>query len=345
MKISNEDFATVLAPAAAILKGKATQEAPRYLRIEATKGRLKLSAHFDNQSSITEVDCDGDLKPLCVQFHLLQNINPLFDKNITMDWSGNGNLQIKSRGNFSIGSMPENFYSEMPLEKMNKIAVNCADLAECIDKVKFCSRSTDERPTLYGVTVRLSPKRIIAEASTGLAMASMTKASISVEAEFLIPYPFVENISNALKKDGAVLLVSKTKMGVEFDGGCYMCSFLEVEPQKSMLRHFEKRKAIGEVTPAEWAPIFRSVNAMATDGEKMSPRVFIEAGRLKYEGIQGTVDAKVDKLTKPLKLNASTFLPCLESFSEATCKASIAEGDALVLEQGDYLLATTQLRG
>jgi hypothetical protein len=343
MKIPRELLATALKPAADILRAKPTQDAPKYLKVEAAKGKLKLSANDSNQSAVTEVDCEGDLKAVCVPFNNLQNLMPLFGENVTMD-AGGPALRIRSSGNFSLNVAPITEFSEIVTDKMNKIAVNCVDLADCIDKVKFASRKEDSRPNLFGVTVRLSAKKISAEASTGLIFAFMEKASISVDAEFLIPFPFLENVVTSLRNAGAVLSTSKTKVAVEFDGGCYLCSFLESEPVKSMLKHFEVRKPAGEIEPREWVPIFRGINNMASIDEKMSPRVFIEAGRLKYDGTQGSVDTKVDKLSKPLKLNASTFLQCLEAFGEGKAKASIGENSAFILQQGDLLVVTTQLR-
>jgi hypothetical protein len=218
------------------------------------------------------------------------------------------------------------------------------DLADCIDRVKFASRKEDSRPNIFGVTVRLTPKTVTAEASTGLIFAFMERKSISVDAEFLIPFPFVENIVTSLRNPGAVLSISKTKIAIEFEGGCYLCSFLECEPIKSMLRHFAERKAIGEITSRDWVPIFRGINNMASGDEKNCPRVLIDAGLLEYVGTQGTVSKKIEKLSKPLKLNASTFLGCLEAFGDGKSKAFIG-GDALVIEQGDLIVATSQLRG
>jgi hypothetical protein len=93
-------------------------------------------------------------------------------------------------------------------------------------------------------------------------------------------------------------------------------------------------------------PIIRGINNMTMGEEKMCPRVFIDAGRLTFAGTQGSVDTKVEKLSKPLKLNASTFIGCLEAFEPAKCKAYISSGSpALVMEQGDLVVVTSQLNG
>jgi DNA polymerase III sliding clamp (beta) subunit (PCNA family) len=59
MKIPRDQLATALKPASDILRAKPTQDSPRYLKVEAAKGKLKLSANDSNQSAITEVDCEG----------------------------------------------------------------------------------------------------------------------------------------------------------------------------------------------------------------------------------------------------------------------------------------------
>lgn len=343
MKIPREQLVTALKPASDILRAKPTHDAPKYLKMEAVKNRLTLSASDANQSAVTEVDCDGDLKAICVPFNNLQNLLPLFGDNVTMDATG-PTLKIRSSGNFSLNVAPATEFAAIALDKMTKIAVNATDLADCIDRVKFAARVEDSRPQLFGVTVRLSAKKISAEAATGLIFAFVEKASIAVDCEFLIPFPFVANVVSSLRNPGAVLSLSKTRIAVEFDGGCYLCSFLECDPVKPMMRHFENRKSIGEITPKEMAPIFRGINSMATTEEKMCPRVLIDAGRLKHDGTQGSVDTKVDKLSKPLKLNASTFITCLEALSDGKCKASLTSDGALIMEQGDLLVASTQLR-
>jgi hypothetical protein len=111
-----------------------------------------------------------------------------------------------------------------------------------------------------------------------------------------------------------------------------------------MLKHFVERKSIGEFVPAELVPIIRGINNMTTGEEKMCPRVFIDAGRLNFQGTKGSVNTKVDKLSKPLKLNASTFIGCLEAFGLDKCKAFLTKDTALIMEQGDLIVATTQLR-
>lgn len=344
MKIPREQLAIALKPAADILRAKPTQDAPKYLKIEATKNKLTLSANDSNQSAVTEVECEGDLKPLCVPFNNLQNLMPLFGDNVTMD-ADKTVLKIRSSGNFSLNTAPVTEFAEIALDKLKKIAVNCVDLADCVDRVKFASRKEDSRPNLFGVTIRLSATKITAEASTGLVFAFFQRASISVDAEFLIPFPFVDNVVTSLRNPGAVLSVSNTKIAVEFDGGCYLCSFLECAPVPSMLKHFVERKSIGELVPAELVPILRGVNNMTQGEEKMCPRIFIEDGKLGFVCNQGSVNTKVAKLSKPLKLNASTFIGCLEAFGVEKCKASVTKDSALVMEQGDLTVSTSQLRG
>lgn len=344
MKIPRDQLITALKPASDILRAKPTQDSPRYLKMEAEKGKLKLSANDSSQSAISETECDGDLKPVCVPFANLQNLVPLFGENVTMDVDKTV-LKIRSSGNFSLNTAPVSEFQAITLDKMKKIAVNCADLADCINHVKFASRREDSKPSLYGVTVRLSAKKIVAEASTGLLFACMEKAGIAVDCEFIVPFPFLDNVITNLRNTGAVLSVSNNRIAIEFDGGCYLCSFLECPVQPSMMRHFEERKSIGDFMPHELIPIFRGINNMTTGDEKMCPRVMIDAGRLNFTGTQGSVDTKVAKFSKPLKLNAATFIGCLEAFEPEKCKASISDGLALVMEQGELTVATSQLRG
>lgn len=344
MQITTEALTNAMRPAADILRGKPTTDAPRYLKIEAAKNRLTLSANDNNQSSITEVPCDGDLKPMCVTFFSLQNIMPLFNDKVTMEAHGT-QLRIKSNGNYMLNIIDPKEFVEIKTDKMPKVAVNCADLAECIDRVKFASRREDSRVTLYGAGVILSAKKMTVKASTGLVFARMEKASIAADAEFMVPYPFIQNTISALRNPGAVLSVSDNRISVAFDGGMYACSLLGVKfPTSYNGMETAKRSALGSFKPLEWLPIFRSIYAMAGEDGKVRCDVVIENGRAKFEGKQGSVDTKITKLAKRIKVNAATFIDCLEVFGDAEVKSSVTPDSAFMMEQGELLVATTQLR-
>lgn len=344
MQIPTEALTNAMRPAADILRGKPTTETPRYLKIEAAKNRLTLSANDSNQSSITEVPCEGDLKPMCISFFNLQNIVPLFNDKVTMEAHGT-QLRIKSNGNYMLNIIDPKEFVDIKTDKMPKIGVNCADLADCIDRVKFASRREDSRVTLYGAGIILSAKQMTVKASTGLVFARMEKASIAADCEVMVPFPFIQNTITALRNTGAVLSVSESRISVSFDGGMYSCGLLGVKfPTSYNGMETAKRSALGTFKPMEWLPIFRSIYAMAGEDGKVRCDVVIENGRAKFEGKQGSVDTKITKLAKRLKVNAATFIDCLEAFGDAEVKASVTPDSAFLMEHGELLVATTQLR-
>ena len=345
MKISLELLTAALKPAADILRAKAAKDTPRYLKVEASSNSLRLSANDASQSVIMDVACDGELKPFCVPFLNLQNIMPLFGENVSMDLTDK-TLKIRSKGSFSLNIVDVKEFVDIKTEKAPKIAVNCVDLADCIDAVKFASRVEDSRVNLFGVNVRLTAKAVLAEASTGHIFAKMEKASIAADCEFLIPFPFIANVVSNLRNPGAVLSVSESRISIAFDNGCYACSLFGVKFPQMIHQLEEKPKLIGEFKPADWLPTFRSVYSMAGEEGKLRTDVTIEDGRLKYQGPQGTVDTKIDKLSKPLRLNAGTFIGCLEAFGDNSCKAYTNASDAFLMRAGagDLMVATTQLK-
>lgn len=343
MKIPLELLNVALKPAADILRAKATKDAPRYLKVEASKNRLRLSANDGSQSAVTDVECDGDLAPVLIPFAKLQNIIALFGENVTMEVSGS-TLRIRSKGTFALNTVDIKEFVEVKSEKMPKIAVNCVDLADCVDRVKFASRVEDSRTNLYGVNVKLSAKQIVAEASTGLIFATMEKASIAADCEFLIPYPFIANVISNLRAPGAVLSVTENRISIAFDSGCYACSLLGVKFPNMLEALNVKPKSIGEFKPADWLPAFRGIYALAGEDGKLRTDVTIEEGRLKYQK-QDSVDTKIDKLSAPLRLNAGTFISCLEAFGDSPVKAFLTANKAFMLRGGDLMVATTQLQG
>lgn len=344
MKIENELFQSALQTIGAIAKSKGHADAPSLVRLEADKGVFRMTANEGGEYAMTEMKCEGELKPVCVASQNLQTIAVLFDKNVTIDKKENRVL-IRSGGSYAMNGVSADQFVGLPLDKMTKIGVNCHDLVEGIDRVKFASAKVDARPSLFGVHCRLAPTEIICSASTGLAMARYQKASISAEADFLIPYPFVGNMISALKQDGAVLSVSDKRLMVSFTGGCYSCALMEGKFPDTEKMISQKHPKIGEFKPSEWLPVFRTILGMAGESGKMRCDANIKDGRIKYEGESGAVDRAIDKLSKPLRLNAATFTPCLEAFDDSVCKASLYEDGALCLEQGGLMVLSTQLRG
>jgi hypothetical protein len=345
MKLTKELLAQALKPAADILRAKASSDVPRYLKLEAANGRFKISANDQNQSSVTEVDCEGDLKPVCVTLGSIQTILPLFGESVTIEMSG-ANLKIRSQGTFLLNTFSANEFPTIPTDKMPKVGVNCSDLADCMDKVKFASRKEDSRTNLYGVCIKLSPKKIVTMAATGIIFAKIEKAAIAPACEILVPYPFVANLVSSLRNVGAVLCCSSNRVKVEFDGGMYECGLFDAK-FPAMLENLEtaKRTGIGSFKPVEWLPVFRSIFSMAGEEGKLRSDVIIDGGCLEHKGAGGSVNVKIDKLTRKLNLNASTFIECLEAFGDDECKAFVTADGALILEKGDLMVATTQLRG
>lgn len=344
MKVENDKFQESLRATSAISREKSS-DGVKLLKVESAKGVFRMTANEGGQYAVVEIECEGDLKPTLVPAHKIENLALLFDKSVSIDLV-EGRVRIRSSGSIyhvPIQSKVEEF-PEVPKETLTKLGVNCVDLADCIDMVKFASKKTDERPTLYGVNVTLSPTKIVADASTGLVMAHVEKASVAVDGVFLIPYPFINNVVTALRKTGAVLSVTETRIMVEYEGGCYSCALLASKFPNFNSGMGTKHPQIGKFNPSTWLATFRSILNMAGEEGKLSCAVSVKEGRVKYEGTQGVIDRPTDKLTKGLQLNATTFVAVLEAFGDVEVKASVYENGSLRLDHGDLTVFSTQLR-
>src|ERR1700744_5695858 len=347
MKIPNELFQQALRSTSSIASLRpSADDGIKYIKLEAARERFKMTGNGSGNYAFAEIECDGDLKPICVAAHSLKNIAQLFDKNVVMDLTGS-TLKIRSGGSYTLNTVSTDEFPTIPLDKLTKIGVNCKDLAECIDAVKFAIRTSDERPGLYGVNIKLAAKTLIAQATTGIIIARMEKAGIAAECEYLIPYPFVGNFISALRNDGAVLSASDARVLVEYENGCYSCTLATHKFPALDNQLKGKHPKIGEFKPVEWLSTFRKILAMAGGDGKLRCDVTVKDGRMKYDGKQGSVDRATDKLSKILRLNASTFTACLEAFGDNKVVASMYDqesgGGALRLDHGDLTVLSTQV--
>ena len=345
MTLTKSLFDSALRSVSSIARGRATEDSVKLLKLEASHKTFRMSANDTGQYAVAEIECDGELSPICVAAHSLQNISALFGEEITMFSAQSVHLKIESNGNFNLNTMPVDQFTEIPTEKLTKIGVNCVDLAECVDKVQFAARKSDDKPALHGVFVRLMPTKMIIQAHTGQTMAVMEKASISATAEFIVPLDFVPNVVNALQCEGAVLSVSPTRILIEHATGCYSCVLVDDKFPNMDAQLVAEHPSIGEFNPRDWLPVFRAVVAMGGKDGSIRTDVHIAEGRITSQSSQGAVDRSIDKLDKPLRLNAATFIPCLEAFDDGICKASLYdEFGAFRVEQGELSVLSTQLR-
>lgn len=344
MKLENESFHPALQRIAAIAN-RGHAYSPSLILLEAASGLFRMAASDGGEYAIAEIECEGDLNPVCVPSQSLQNIALLFGENVTIDKKENRVL-VRSSGSYVMNGVASDQFTTPTLDNLTKVGVNCQDLVEGIERVKFASAKQDARPGLFGVHCRLLPTEIICSASTGLAMARYQKSSICAEGDFLIPHPFVGNMVAALKQDGAVLSVSDKRLLVSFTGGCYSCALTEAKFPDMETPIKREHPDIGEFKPSEWLPVFRTILGMAGENGKMRCEVNIDGGRVKYQGESGSVDRAIDKLSKPLRLNAATFTSCLEAFKDQTVTASLyGDGEAFRMDCGELAVLTTQLKG
>lgn len=75
MKIENELFQQALRSVSVInTKKVGPDDTVKLMKLEASKKLFRMTASEDGQYEFTEIECDGEFKPICVPAHSLSNI-------------------------------------------------------------------------------------------------------------------------------------------------------------------------------------------------------------------------------------------------------------------------------
>lgn len=346
MKITKQSLFYAVEFPSSIVKQKASNAMFSYLSIGAAKNRLSAAACDCDQYCTSEADCDGTMETVCVSCSHFKSLSPLFSEEVEISLK-DGKMHIASSGKFILGTLSsDTSFATWNNVKPVKIGVDCATLKTCIERVAFASHKSSARGGIWGVHVVTCEQFILAEACNGKDLARIKTKAIAAKSDFLIPLDFVPNFCKALARDGAILILSENTIGVSFTSGEYYCkrcesAFLDVSPFAQWTRN-----PIGDITPSNWIPIVRT--ALGMSGEDANTRVdlTINNGTIASTGKNFSVSVNSsDKLDGgELKLNAVTFLRCLEAFNGENAKVSLCEENrAIVLEQGGLTVITSQL--
>lgn len=320
------------------------------IRARATNGALFLSACDLDQSLSLELACDGDLPEMAISASKLDHLISGASDDVEFSCY-NGRLLIVSGFKAEIGVADASEFSEIKMEKSKKLGVNCDDLADAIESVKWCAASKrNHRDNLKCVHVKLTDTLMMCEAADGKNMARVSKSAICAKAEFLIPVAVTVRMVWALRQDGAVVSISENAIAVTFSGGAYVCKLMEmIYPNyDNGMKEYEFHK-LGTINAKALRDAMGGCLFLCPPNE--TPGIAIELSKdglwfgTKFSGDMMERTLPGDFASRKLNMNGESLSECLSAFDgDVELLADKDDWSPLLIWAGDLVVYTMQTR-
>lgn len=255
MKTETKKLTTAIASLLRIPSTRMSLPILTCVRMESDGVTLTLAASNLDEHQVEFVGSDETLGAICVNLnHLSYSVGAGEETSLTRD---GGFLAANPQGAQLGISDAEEFPASPDETKMEAIAVNCSDLADCIMAVQWARAVGGERFALEPIHAVGSPKSLYVEATDGRRVAWMQKNVISVDFEILVMGQFCANFCNALRRTGAVLFRNERLLLVRHDAGTYACKIPEIQYPNTETVKLQKKDEIGRVPIAELADVLK----------------------------------------------------------------------------------------
>jgi DNA polymerase III sliding clamp (beta) subunit (PCNA family) len=352
MKVQKKDLVAALGRISHIPKSTPTQ-ATRCFLLEAADGILTISATSFDQHASQSIPCVGDIDKTLVPANAFTSIVTYGSEEQVFSLTDKGRLHCEVGAVIDTPIIVDD-WSPPIADKMRLLAVNCADLADCIKKVAWCASTDKGRQELNCVHIRLEPTKIFTEAFSGTEGAFCERAAIAETAEFILSNDFAASFQKALTMEGAQLSISESWLNVWYEGGTYSCKLVENRFPKTDQIISAERTLLAWIDRDQWLDIFRCIQSTRGPQDELSLKTIIAMGTptCEFQTVPGdggsdyhkSIDGKFPEIT--LRLNALAFVKCLASFPDGSTIAikHIKITDAVVLEHEDVAVMTSQLR-
>lgn len=267
MNISKDKLLSALTTLAPLAKaGRTTLPILSMVKIDGDT----LSASNLDEWATARLDGDGKaLEPCCVSLEQFFKFARAASDEIALNNEKDLLVVQSMTGTARLKTMPAAEHVKFPDEKLRKIGVNCADLAECIERVAWAAADdSDTRFVIISVHVVLSDTAIMAESTCGKYIARMVKPSIAAPAEFLLPSKAVAAFLVALRSDGAVLSVGENYASVEHSSGQHWARLINGQFPESHANEIieTERHDIGKFKATDWLKPIESASIIQLPG-------------------------------------------------------------------------------
>lgn len=349
MKIAKDKLLAALVEPVRITQSKAGRGVA-FLLIGASGGFMEIEANDGDQSCLVRVECDGDLDPTCIQPLRLQAAVAFASESIEIESLDTALAYKSGRRSMRIPKLDSSQFTRMAAQGALLVAPT-AEMAKGIRRSKFSAEESSHRYIMKCIRLSGAPTALRIESGNGIDLAYNEAALICSDFDIMVPSAFASSITLALEKPGAEILLAESTVTVKHQFGHYTCKLMEgVYPNMRPIFD-QKRREVGMISRDEWVDAFRAVKMVGSDNASVLIDVRLEFSekecRIVIAGdsdFMQTVDGNF--VPQSFRVNGAGFLNCLNGFDEgATIKMSVAEEcQATVLEDGDFHLATCQLR-
>jgi len=225
------------------------------VRLHTKKGQLHIAASNLDEFIVEQVDCDGELKPICVSFNHFSM--SLYGDETSIEIV-KGAIVIKcGLDETQISTLDaEEFQPQPKMDKAAKHGVACDELAKAVSGVDWAASTDDSRYILQSVAVESDAKKLTAVATNGRELGLVECALIGSKFSVLVPSAFAANFSDALLRDGAVFSSSENNLKVDHASGIYACKQLEGNYPNWRQVIPKEMKPLGEVNVAMLKELF-----------------------------------------------------------------------------------------
>ncbi len=312
-------------------------------KLRATTCMLTVTATNLDEFMELSCECVGALEPCCVSAGQLTLLAKAANDELSLRLK-DGLLVVESSGTARLKTTPVEWsFPELPNDNQKPIAVNCEDLAECIEAVSWSCNGAGPQARALGETIWLKWNEIAIKstAANGYTIARMAKPSIGSPAELVLYHEFEVLFRDALKRKGSGLFMGERGVKVQFEGGYYWCKLTEGIKWPNVDKNvFEQPlTALGEVLPSAVIPELETCISLC-GGEFAPLRLWF--GK---DGLSMAITAKSGDLYEAkiagsfadyeVSANPKYLLSCFKKMAyDKPCQIERTDGRSLKISEG-----------
>lgn len=227
MKIESANLQRAMNRVAKLAGGRTTLPILNMAHLSAIGGVLVVTTSDLTAWAVARVACDGDLPPTCASAQKLKLLADASRDSIELTVTKEG-LKFAATGlDCTLSTIPADEYPAYPTDKLESIAVNCADLAEGIRRTAWACSEEESRYTLQSCWITLTAKSLLVVASNGKAVGRFEMPAIATLAAGNIHKNYAGELADMLDEDGALLKMSANFIGAESDFGTMLVKQVE----------------------------------------------------------------------------------------------------------------------
>lgn len=216
MKVRVKPFWSALTYVGQAIKDSAPLPVLSHVRLVAEGGTLTMTATGLDIWIQNQVECDGDLEPICVQHSALSAILKLTTEELAEIELSKDKLVVKlGKSVFRLNTLDAGEFPSDP-KVGPSIAAPASALSAGLRAVAWAiAKPGQKRPALENVVLDLNAKRVRCFAGNGYSLASFREECICADEVLTVPGIHAIKIADTLMSEGAFLWASPNYIGVE----------------------------------------------------------------------------------------------------------------------------------